>query len=84
MPKYVDVPAIMKVIGGVFTDNSLLDSPNYSFSEDDFPEEFHKILFGTIYNIHLINSDKITIEAIEHYLSQRPKAYGVYTSNKGR
>ena len=84
MPKYVDVPAIMKVIGGVFTDNSLLDSPNYSFSEDDFPEEFHKILFGTIYNIHLINGDKITIEAIEHYLSQRPKAYGVYTSNKGR
>ena len=54
MPKYVDVPAIMKVIGGVFTDNSLLDNPNYNFSEDDFPEEFHKILFGTIYNIHLI------------------------------
>ena len=84
MIKYIDIPAIMQVIGGVFLDNSLLDDTNYTFSQDDFTEEFHKILFGSIYNIHLIGAEKITIDAVEHYIEQRPKAYGTYTSNKGR
>ena len=84
MAKYIDIPAIMNVIGGVFIDNSLLDNISYTFSEDDFPEEFHKILFGSIYNIHLLGGERVTIEAIEHYLSQRPKPYGIYTSNRGR
>ena len=84
MIKYIDIPATMQVIGGVFIDNNLLDNTNYTFSEDDFSEEFHKILFGSIYNIHLLGTEKATIDAIEHYLEQRPKAYGVYNFNKGR
>jgi replicative DNA helicase len=74
----------MQVIGGVYVDNSLLDNDSYHFSEDDFTEEFHKILFGSIYNIHLMGTEKVNIDTIEHYLSQRPKAYGVYNANHGR
>ena len=68
---YIDTAAIIQVIGAIFMNNDLLDNNSYTFNEEDFPEEFHKILFGTI------------ISAIEDYLSQRPKSYGIYKNNKG-
>lgn len=83
MAKYVDIPAIMQVIAGVYTNNQLLDDERYHFSENDFPEEFHKILFGSIYNLHQLGATDITPEAVDHYLQARPKAYGVYKANKG-
>ena len=45
--KYVDVSAIIQVIGNIYNNVSLLDYEEYKFCEDDFPESFHKILFGT-------------------------------------
>ena len=83
MAKYVDIPAIMQVIAGVYTNNKLLEDERYHFSENDFPEEFHKILFGSIYNLHQLGAEDITPEAIDHYLQARPKAYGTYKANKG-
>lgn len=82
--KYIDIPAIVQLIGGVYLNNSVLDNSHYFFDEDDFTERFHKILFGTIYNLHNLGVTKIDIIAIEDYLQQRPEAYGVYQSNKGR
>lgn len=84
MIKYIDTPSVMQVIGGVYLNNELLDDNNYNFSENDFTEEFHKILFGSIYNLHLLGAEATTPEAIEHYLEQRPKAYAVFQSNKGK
>ena len=53
MSKYVDTPSIVQVIGGIYTNPSLLDMEDkYTFYEEDFPEEFHKILFGSIFNLH--------------------------------
>lgn len=83
MVKYVDIPATMQVIGGVFLNNNLLDDEKYKFSEEDFSEEFHKILFGSIYNLHIQGSKEITAVDIEQYLEKRPKAFGVYKMNKG-
>lgn len=83
MVKYVDIPAIMQVIGGVYLNNNLLDDEKYKFSEDDFSEEFHKILFGSIYNLHIQGAKEITPIDVEQYLEKRPKAYGIYKSNKG-
>ena len=83
MSKYVDISAIIQVIGSVFKNPSLLDDDRYNFKENDFPEKFHKTLFGTIYNLHILGAKKIDINAIEDYLVQRPKAYAVYTTNKG-
>ena len=80
---YIDTAAIIQVIGAIFMNNDLLDDNNYTFNEEDFPEEFHKILFGTIYNLHQLGNLKVTISAIEDYLSQRPKSYGIYKNNKG-
>ncbi len=44
--KYVDISAIIQVIGSVYQNPTLLDNENYTFNTDDFTEEFHKILFG--------------------------------------
>ncbi len=82
--KYVDTSAIIQVIGGVFLNSSLLDDKDkYYFHEEDFIEEFHKVLFESIYNLHALGAQTINANTIEDYLSQRPKALSVYKINKG-
>ena len=61
----------------------MLDYEDYHFNEDDFPEQFHKILFGSIYNLHALGAKEVTLNAIEDYLTQRPSSYAVYKTNKG-
>ena len=83
MGRYCDVSAIVQVIGNIYNNVSLLDYENYHFNEDDFPEQFHKILFGSIYNLHALGAKDVTLNAIEDYLTQRPTSYAVYKTNKG-
>ena len=57
--KYVDTSAIINVLAGVYTTPSILDNETYHFNEEDFSaNEFHKVLFGTIYNLQGIKVDK--------------------------
>jgi replicative DNA helicase len=83
MSKYVDTAAIINVIGSIYINPSLLENEKYHFNEDDFELEFHKILFGSMYNLHALGAKEITINAIEDYLEQRPKKLAVYKTNKG-
>ena len=63
---------------------ALLDmSEKYHFNEKDFQQEFHKIIFGSIYNLHQLGAVEISIEDIEKYLEQRPKKYAIYKTHKG-
>ena len=82
--KYVDIPSIVQVIGNVYANNSLLDREEYFFTEEDFTEDFHRILFESITNLHTLGVTKIDINSIEDYLEQRPKKKAVYLANKGR
>lgn len=80
---YVDVTAITQVIGCVFNDSSILDDTDrYIIHEEDFTEDFHKIIFGSIYNIHLTGS-QVNIDTIIDYLSNRPKFETIFKANKG-
>lgn len=82
--KYVDTNAIVQVIGNIFLNPELLDKKEkYNFIEEDFPERFHKILFGSIYNLHLLGANKIDINTIEDYLESKPKMLSVYKANQG-
>lgn len=84
MSNYNDLSATIQVIGGIYTNPGLLElEDKYTFCEEDFSEEFHKILFGSMYNLHAMGAKEITLNAIEDYLEQRPKKYAVYTANKG-
>ena len=82
--KYVDISSIVQVIGNIYNNQNLLDmTEKYFFNEDDFTEDFHKIVFGSIFNLHQLGVKDITIAAIEDYLEQRPKKLAVYKAHKG-
>ena len=82
--RYVDIPSTMQVIGSIYINPSLLDNNKYTFVEEDFTEEFHRILFGSIYNLHITGVENITIDTIDDYLSSREKKYAIFKVNNGR
>lgn len=80
---YIDIAAITQVIGCVFNNASILDDTDkYIIHEEDFSNDFHKIIFGSIYNIHLTGS-QVNIDAIIDYLSNRPKFEAIFKTYKG-
>lgn len=82
--KYVDMTAIVQVIGNVYNNPQLLDfTDKYTITDEDFADEFHRIAFGAIYKIHELGADKITLENISDFLSSRPKSAAVFKQNKG-
>ena len=67
--KYIDIPAIVQVIGNVFNNPSLLDmTDKYTVTEEDFVEDFHKIVFGSIYKIYELGAEKVSIENISDFI----------------
>ena len=83
MSRYVDITAVMQVIGNIYVNPSLLDNENYSFYEEDFTEEFHRVIFGAMYNLFQLGAKEISLPAIEDYLESKPKSLAVYKANKG-
>ena len=82
--KYVDTSSIIQVIGCVYKVPQLLDySDKYTITEEDFPDMFHKIVFGTIYKLHELGAEKISINSILDYLSSRPKSEAIFIKQKG-
>lgn len=80
---YVDVSAITQIIGCIFNDASILDETDkYIIHEEDFVEDFHRIVYGAMYNIHLTKS-QINVDTIIDYLSNRPKFDTIFRVNKG-
>ena len=82
--KYVDVTALMQVIGNVFNNPQLLDiTDRYTITDEDFDDDFHRVAFGAIYKIHELGADKITLENISDFLTSRPKSAAIFKQNKG-
>lgn len=82
--KYVDTNAIIQVIGCIYNAPYLLDQEDkYSISEEDFPDSFHKVLFGTIYRLYELGAHEINLLSIEDYLKGRPKSEAIFKQRKG-
>ena len=82
--KYIDISSLTNVIGNVYNNPKLLSATDkYFFSEEDFVDEFHKIVFGAMFNLHQLGVTEITLNAIDDYLSSRPKKKATYEVNKG-
>lgn len=82
--KYVDLTAIMQIIGCVFNNPSILSHDDkYKIYEEDFPDHFHKIVFGSIYKLYEAGSNKITLNNIIDYLAGRPKNAQIFNQQKG-
>lgn len=82
--KYNDTAAVIQVIGCIYNDQSYLDTNGeYIITEDDFVEDFHKVVYGVIYKLHELGTEKITPETISDFLETRPKSKGIFNLNKG-
>lgn len=82
--KFIDPTAIIQVIGSVYNTPQLLDyTDKYVITDEDFPEQFHKIVFGAIFKLHELGAEKITLTSIADFLASRPKSEAVYKQNKG-
>lgn len=82
--KYVDGTAIMQVIGCVYNDPSILDAEDtYFVVEEDFVDDFHKIVYGTMLKLHENGVKVFTLEAINDFLENHPKRKAIYDLNKG-
>lgn len=82
--KYNDVTAAMQVIGCVYNNPQILENTDkYIITDDDFDNEFHKIVFGSIYKVFELGASKVSLENILDFLSSRPKSEGIFNAEKG-
>lgn len=82
--KYIDVGATLQVIGSILKTPSLLEQEEkYWFIENDFPNEFHRVVFGTVYQLFQLGTKQISIDSIIDYLSSRPHNKAIFLSNNG-
>lgn len=82
--KYVDITAIINVIGNIYNHPSLLDyEDKYNLTEEDFPDKLYQIIFGSIYKLWEQGVKKITLQNISDFLASRPKSEAIYKTQKG-
>ena len=82
--KYVDASAALQVIGCLYKQPSLFeDEGKYFFCEEDFTNDFHKTMFGILYNLHQMGTTYFSTNVIEDYLRDKPKSYGIYKDSNG-
>lgn len=75
--------AVIHVLAALIQDPLLFSDNNYSFSINDFPEQFHKILFGAIEHLAKNGMEKIGYLDIDQFLKQYPIQYKVFSTNRG-
>ena len=82
--KYNDPTATMQVIGCVFNNPGILDiTDKYTIRDEDFVDQFHRVVFGAIYKLHELGAKSISLNNIMDFLSERPKSEAIYKQNKG-
>lgn len=82
--KYIDVTAIIQVIGCVYNNPQILEfEDKYTITDEDFPDEFHRTVFGAIYKVYELGAKTITLENLADFLSSRPKSAAIYKKNDG-
>jgi replicative DNA helicase len=81
---YQDKMAIMQVLGSILKNPLLLaDSSKYELTNDDFPEQFHKIIFAAIYNLYDDGTEVINEVTVDGYLKDYDIQYAIFNKNDG-
>lgn len=75
--------AIVQVLGGLIRNPKLILDSRYTFTTEDFPELFHRFIFGAINNIACDNGVVIDAQAISNVLIKNERAYKVFIDNRG-
>lgn len=81
---YQDKIAIMQVLGCILKNPLLLaDSSKYQLTNDDFPEQFHKIIFAVVNNLYEDGTEVINEVTIDGYLREYDIQYSIFNKNDG-
>lgn len=75
--------AVIHVLAALIKNPLLFADNQYNFSIDDFPEQFHRILFGAIEHLAKNGMETIGYIDIDQFLKQYTVQYQVFTANKG-
>lgn len=82
--KYYDSTSAIQVIGCILNNPRLLDEDGiYDFRAEDFNNEFHKVIFGSVYNLYNMGAEKLNTKVIEDYLSEKEHSFATYKANHG-
>lgn len=80
--RFLDTNSTIQVIGSVYKNPSLLNTSN--LTSDDFPKDFHKIVYGTFYKLFFENGlTNFTDDVILDFIEARPNSYGIFKENGG-
>ena len=83
--KYYDSEAAIQVIGCCMHKPDYLASDGrFFFSEEDFCNDLHKVIFGALYNLYNSGVTNHLGREIEPYLKDKPKSLAIYKANNGR
>lgn len=75
--------AVIHVLAALIKNPLLFADNQYNFSIDDFPEQFHRILYGAIEHLAKNGMETIGYIDIDQFLKQYAVQYQVFTTNKG-
>lgn len=75
--------AVIHVLAALIQNPLLFTDNNYVFSIDDFPDQFHKILYGAVEHLAKNGMEKIGYIDIDQFLKQYTVQYQVFCSNRG-
>jgi replicative DNA helicase len=78
-----DKKAIWFVIGCLLKKPSLLNEDKYRLTKDDFPEQFHKIVFAAINNLVEQEIEDVDHVMIDSFLSNYDVQYKIFEDNDG-
>ena len=82
--RYIEISSLIQVIGCLYNKPKLFEqNDKYKFNVEDFYDDFHKVVFSSIYNLWQLGAKEITIPAIADYLSKKPKIESIFKVNKG-
>ena len=81
--KYYDSTAAIQVIGCVLNEPSILDNSEYAFTEADFANDFHKVIFASVYQLYNTGTTSMNAYVIEDYLKNKERSLGIYKANNG-
>lgn len=75
--------SIIHVLAGLISNPLLFSDNKYRFSLEDFPERFHKIIFGAVQYLASKRLPSINFIDIDEYLKPYTDQYMVYSQNHG-
>ena len=81
--KLADKLATMQVLGCIMKNPLLLKHKDFPITIEDFPEQFHRIIFGAIEYLVAEGADKLGYVDIDQFLCKYEIQHKVFTDNKG-